>query len=159
MRWLMSNPSCSLSASTATLAWGWGGNLCLSAFLLAHCSHWLDRIPTTTTRLALSGWLISEAEVSLVAYKVKNLPAMQVWSLGQEDSPGEGKGYPLQYSCLENPMDRGAWRDTVHGVTRVRHEWASNTLTFKVCGNWLWPVQTTESGIKLGLMCLLDCPY
>ena len=31
-------------------------------------------------------------------------------------SPGEGNGYPLQYSCLENPMDRGAWRATVHGV-------------------------------------------
>ena len=31
-------------------------------------------------------------------------------------SPGEGKGYPLQYSCLENAMDRGAWRATVHGV-------------------------------------------
>ena len=31
-------------------------------------------------------------------------------------STGEGNGYPLQYSCLENPMDRGAWRTTVHGV-------------------------------------------
>ena len=32
-------------------------------------------------------------------------------------SPGEGNGYPLQFSCLENSMDRGAWRDTVHGAT------------------------------------------
>ena len=31
--------------------------------------------------------------------------------------PREGNGYPLQYSCLENAMDRGAWRTTVHGVT------------------------------------------
>ena len=31
-------------------------------------------------------------------------------------SPGEGNGNPLQYSCLENPMDRGAWRATIHGV-------------------------------------------
>ena len=31
-------------------------------------------------------------------------------------SPREGKGYPLQYSCLGNPMDRGAWQATVHGV-------------------------------------------
>ena len=30
--------------------------------------------------------------------------------------PGEGNGNPLQYSCLENPMDRGAWRATAHGV-------------------------------------------
>ena len=36
--------------------------------------------------------------------------------------PGEGNGHPLQYSCLGNPMDRGAWRATVHGVTRVRHD-------------------------------------
>ena len=35
-------------------------------------------------------------------------------------SPGEGNGYPLQYSCLENPMDRGAWWATVHGVTMSR---------------------------------------
>ena len=34
-------------------------------------------------------------------------------------SPGEGNGNPLQYSCLENPMDRGAWQATVHGVARV----------------------------------------
>ena len=33
-------------------------------------------------------------------------------------SPGEGNGYPLQYSCLDNPMDRGAWQVTVHGVTK-----------------------------------------
>ena len=32
--------------------------------------------------------------------------------------PGEGNGKPLQYSCLENSMDRGAWRATVHGVTK-----------------------------------------
>ena len=32
--------------------------------------------------------------------------------------PGEGNGNPLQYSCLENPMDRGAWRATVHGVAK-----------------------------------------
>ena len=53
--------------------------------------------------------------------EVKPLPAMwetQVWSLGQEDSPGEGNGNPIQYSCLENPMDRGAWWATVDGVTK-----------------------------------------
>ena len=34
--------------------------------------------------------------------------------------PGEGSGNPLQYSCLENPMDRGAWWAAVHGVTESR---------------------------------------
>ena len=37
---------------------------------------------------------------------------------GSERSPGEGNGNPLQYSCLENTMDRGAWQATVHGVTK-----------------------------------------
>ena len=37
---------------------------------------------------------------------------------GLERSPGEGNGTPLQYSCLENPMDRGAWWATVHGVAK-----------------------------------------
>ena len=35
-------------------------------------------------------------------------------------SPGEGNGNPVQYACLENPMDGGAWRATVHGVTKSR---------------------------------------
>ena len=37
---------------------------------------------------------------------------------GLGTSPGEGNGYPLQYSCLENPMDRGTWWATVHGVAK-----------------------------------------
>ena len=35
---------------------------------------------------------------------------------GLERCPGEGHGYPAQYPCLENPLDRGGWRATVHGV-------------------------------------------
>jgi len=46
---------------------------------------------------------------------VKNLPA----NVGDVDLiPGEGNGNPLQYSCLENPMDRGVWRATVHRVAK-----------------------------------------
>ena len=37
---------------------------------------------------------------------------------GSGRSPGEGNGNPVQYSCLENSMDRGAWQATVHGITR-----------------------------------------
>ena len=37
--------------------------------------------------------------------------------IGSGRSPGEENGNPLQYSCLENPMDRGTWQATVHGVT------------------------------------------
>ena len=40
---------------------------------------------------------------------------------GSGSSSGEGNGNPLQYSCLENAMDRGAWQATVHGITRIWH--------------------------------------
>ena len=68
---------------------------------------------------------------SLVAQMVKNLPAVQkswVWSLVGR-SPREGNGYPLQYSCLKNSMDRGAWWATVWGggLKRVRHDWTAFT--------------------------------
>ena len=56
---------------------------------------------------------------------VKNLPVMwetQVQSLGQEDpSPGEGNGNPLQYSCLDNLLDKEDWQATAH---RVAKSWA-----------------------------------
>ena len=48
---------------------------------------------------------------------------------GSGGSPGEGNGNPLQYSCLENPTDRGAWRATVHGVARVGHLLSNETIT------------------------------
>ena len=55
---------------------------------------------------------------------VKDLPAnagdirdlVSIPGLGR--SPGGGHGNPLQYSCLENPMDRGAWQATIHGVAK-----------------------------------------
>ena len=52
---------------------------------------------------------------------VKNLPANEgdtVSSPGLGRSPGGGNGNPLEYSCLKNPVDRGAWWATVHGVTK-----------------------------------------
>ena len=59
---------------------------------------------------------------------VKNLPAMQETALnagdmvlipGSERSPGGAHGNPLQYSCLENFMDRGAWQSRIHRVAEV----------------------------------------
>ena len=43
---------------------------------------------------------------------------------------GEGNDTPLQYFCLENPMDGGAWWAVVHGVARVRHDWATSLSLF-----------------------------
>ena len=47
-------------------------------------------------------------------------------------SAGEGNGNPLQYSCLGNTVDRGAWQATVHGVTRVGHDLGTKTTTTKL---------------------------
>ena len=73
-----------------------------------------------------------------VALVVKNLPAnagdVQFQSLGSIPGLGRssagGNGNPLQYSCLETPLDREAWRGTVHGVTKSRirlSDWAHST--------------------------------
>ena len=59
---------------------------------------------------------------------VKNPPASveDVGSIsGLGASPGGGNSHPLQCSCLRNPMDRGAWQATLHGVARVRHNLAT----------------------------------
>ena len=58
---------------------------------------------------------------SQVVLVVKNLPtsAGDVGSIpGLRRSPGGRHGNPVQHSCLDNPMDKGAWRATVHGVTK-----------------------------------------
>ena len=77
---------------------------------------------------------------SLVAQTVQHLPVMQetrVRSLCPGRSPGEGNGHPLQYSCLENSMQRGAWWATVHGVaeswTRLSN-FASSSLLQSLTG-------------------------
>ena len=44
--------------------------------------------------------------------------------------PGEGNGIPLQYSCLKNPMDRGAWKAAVHGVAKSQIRLRDFTFTF-----------------------------
>ena len=70
-------------------------------------------------------------QASQMALVVKKPPAIagdirdadSVLGLGR--SPEEGKGNPLQYSCLESPMDRGAWRATVHGVAKSQKSYLS----------------------------------
>ena len=56
---------------------------------------------------------------------------------GPGRSPGEGNGNPLQYSCLENPMDRGAWRATVHEAPKSRI-WLKQVSTHAI----LWVLQS-----------------
>ena len=74
--------------------------------------------------LSKSGEAGTREGVSQVALVVKNLPtnAGNIRDTGSIPrsgrSPRVGNGNPFQYSCLENPMDRGAWRDTIHSVTK-----------------------------------------
>ena len=60
--------------------------------------------------------MAKKMQATLVAETLKSPPAMQ--QTGSRRSPGERKGYSLQYSCLENPMDRAAWWATAHGVAQ-----------------------------------------
>ena len=63
--------------------------------------------------------------------------------------PGEGNGNPVQYSFLENPMDRGAWRATVHGAARVGHDLATKpppaALEVILC---LWGLQEGQEKLS-----------
>ena len=53
---------------------------------------------------------------------------------GSGRSPGEGNGNPLQYSCLENSMDRGSWWATVHGVAKSQTRLSCNTTNTATIG-------------------------
>ena len=59
-------------------------------------------------------------------------PGDQVWPRGSIRSPGGGHGNPFQYSCLENPMDRGARQAAVHWSQRVGHDWSELTLDMPI---------------------------
>ena len=80
-----------------------------------NCVFQSDIWPPVLESLGLLRWFNS-----LKKQKNVCLPIQETWvrSLGWEGYPGGGNGNPLQYSCLGNPMDRGAWRATVHGVAK-----------------------------------------
>ena len=71
-------------------------------------------------------WLCCGTEVKVSACNVGDLGSIP--GLGR--SPGEGNGNPLQYSCLENPVDGGAWWATVHGVAKSRTRLSDFTWVF-----------------------------
>ena len=75
--------------------------------------------PSHSTRLLPARWNLP-ALLQLLKPK-PGVNAGDVSSIpGSGRSPGEGQGNPLQYFCLGNPMDRGTWRATVHGITKIR---------------------------------------
>ena len=82
---------------------------------------------------------------------VEHQPPMQVtWEFypGTRRSPGEGNGNSIQYSCLENPMDRGAWRAPVHGIAKSRTQLSMSTRSNPSQG---WP-------IPLEVFCKMEDP-
>ena len=70
---------------------------------------------------------------------------------GSGSSPGEGHGNPLQYSCLENPMNRGAWRTTIHRVTKSQ-TWLRrlSTLAWKTREAVRTGTDDLENQLRLG---------
>ena len=85
-----------------------------------------------------------------MAQTIKNLLVIgetPVLILGSGRSPGEGNGDPLQYFCLENPMDRGSWWALVHGVTTA----ATNTFTFIPFILHMLAPQLSQRGAVIGL--------
>ena len=76
------------------------------------CKQWKQRkMKRLKIYLGLPSWLSGK--------KLACQCSRHGFNPGSGRSPGEGNGNPLQYSCLENPMHRGAWRATIHGVTKV----------------------------------------
>ena len=104
---------------------------CCRIYLLYHSLSCREKIqtcfvffpPVPLTEETPSSFPVS-FELIVAAQTIKNPPAMKETQVQSESGrfPREGTGYPLQYSCLENPMDRGAWQATVHGVTNSQTE-------------------------------------
>ena len=75
---------------------------------------------------------------------MQKMSETQVPSLGWKDSPGGGHGNPLQCSCLENPMDRGAWQATVHRVAKGRTQ-LKQLHTCILCPFYRWKKWASQS--------------
>ena len=109
---------------------------------------------------------IASSGASQAVPVVKNPPAnagdardaISIPGLGR--FPGGGHGNPFQYSCLENPMDRGAWWATVHGVTKSRSMHAIHASS-EACCNGLnhIPLPPPNSYVEILPPSILECDY
>ena len=86
---------------------------CVFSLVFSCLHHWC-----TVYSLGLSWWL-SDKESACNAGDAGDPGSIP----GSGRSPGGGHGNALQYFCLDNPMDKGAWQATVHGFQRVWHDW------------------------------------
>ena len=101
----------------------------ISNFILMECMYKCANMYTGTILLDFPGG----SKVKASACNVGDLGLIP----GSGRSPGEGNGNPLQYSCLENPMDGGAWWATVHGVAKSWTRLSNFIFTFTFTGSSL----------------------
>ena len=124
------------------------------------------RGPTRASRgrRILYHWATREAlrtAVSTVARVVKRLPANagDLGSIpGSGRSPGEENGNPLQSSCLENPMDRGAWWATVHGLAKSQTRLSNFIFTFNLMVTYYnsnWKLKCYFNSVHLVLILII----
>ena len=92
----------------------------------------------------------------IMDYTMYSPTACNVGDLGSSPdsgrSPGEGNGNPLQFSCLENSMERGSWRATVHGVTKSQI-WLSDSHTHTHTHIHQYKIKSLKNNKKI------KCPY
>ena len=124
-------------------------------------SSWRRDRPPTPVHLGFPG--VSDGKES--ACSAGDLSSVS----GSGTSPGGGHGNPLQYSCLENPMDGGAWRATVSGVAKSQtrlSDWAKHSVFTGVgiwsnweAGSWLLMIRGPLAMVKKGLSQLQSWPW
>ena len=108
-------------------------------FLKEHQSYWIKTYPSDLI-LGFPGGSETK-ESTFNAGDLGSIPRPR-------RSPGEGNGNPLQYTCLENPIDRGAWGATVPADHRVRHDWAINTFSDLIFPSSLKTVSPVKSHLR-----------
>ena len=121
-------------------------SLCLSMFITFSLHKLIQSVLCMIT-VKFYGYSKDIIWTSLLAQLIKNPPTNAGDSVsipGSGRSPGEGNGTPLQYSCLENSRERGAWWATVHGVTKSRHDWVTNTFTSNLIPSIFKKVRSRE---------------
>ena len=94
-----------------------------------HFSEFILYVPVTNTQLLLP-WSNHLAVILTLSQPIKQEMKTQGTFKGSALLKGEGNGTPLQDSCLENPMDGGAWKAAVHGVAKSRTWLSDFTFTF-----------------------------
>ena len=112
--------------------------------------RWLFRRSVTSHSLATPWTVAHQAPLPI-------FPRQEYWNRLPYPSPGEGDDTPLQYSCLQNPMDRGTWWAAVHGVAMSRTHLSDFTFTFMHWRRKWQPTPVFLPGESKGRGSLVGC--